>query len=144
MTAASTQLCMRRGYVKSDSGVRSAVLMPKPCEDGSSGLAWLSGTSTHTFLMCIKSTVCWPFTADRPLLHLSFLPPRFLLLVELRPLPCLSMRFLPTQPPMTVPKVHTKQKVMKNMPYDQCTCLYIYIFLYMWLYILKDYRQTDR
>lgn len=40
----------------------------------------------------------------------TFLPPRFLLLVELWALPCPSILLLPTQPPITVPSFHTEEK----------------------------------
>lgn len=40
----------------------------------------------------------------------SVLPPRFLLLVELRALPGASILLLPTQPPITVPALSTKDK----------------------------------
>lgn len=43
-------------------------------------------------------------------MFLLLLPPRFLVLVELWALPCPSILLLPTQPPITVPTLQTKDK----------------------------------
>lgn len=65
----------------------------------------------------------------------SLLPPRFLLLVELRALPCPSILLLPTQPPITVPAPHTQERD------HQSTSTHFFPFLFCFVLLNADVME---